>query len=130
MRRFVRCPSSSSLKFLGRIRRAAKRWAAQGKRSLGGDYYNTQIAYLGPEYIRIALGQYYQNRINDIQLAEYLNIAPKNLAAFEARFSPERTVVTMETLRPDAARIPNICEHFKVPCLSLEGFMEKESWQF
>lgn len=41
-----------------------------------------------------------------------------------------RTVVTMETLRPDAARIPNICEHFKVPYLSLEGFMEKEGWQF
>ena len=42
----------------------------------------------------------------------------------------KRTVVTMETLRPDAARIPNICEHFKVPYLSLEGFMEKEGWQF
>ena len=40
------------------------------------------------------------------------------------------TVVTMETLRPNAARIPNICDHFKVPCLSLEGFMEKEGWQF
>jgi hypothetical protein len=42
----------------------------------------------------------------------------------------KKTVVTMETLRPDAARIPNICQHFNVPYLSLEGFMEKEDWQF
>ncbi len=42
----------------------------------------------------------------------------------------ELSVVTMEVLRPDAARIPNICKHFNVPCLSLEGFMEKEGWQF
>lgn len=67
--------------------RAAKRWAAQSRRSSGGDFYNTQIAYLGPEYIRTALQQYNQNRINDTQVAEYLNIAPKNLATFEARFA-------------------------------------------
>jgi Zn-dependent peptidase ImmA (M78 family)/transcriptional regulator with XRE-family HTH domain len=66
---------------------AARRWAAQSKPSSGGDFYNTQFSYLGPEYIRIALGQFYKNRINDTQLADYLNIAPKNLAAFEARFS-------------------------------------------
>lgn len=40
------------------------------------------------------------------------------------------TVVTMETLRPNAARIPNICQHFGVPCLSLEEFMGKEDWKF
>lgn len=70
--------------------RAAKRWAAQTKRASGGDYYNTQIAYLGPEYIRLALSRHYQNYISDIQLADYLNIAPKNLAAFEARFARRR----------------------------------------
>lgn len=39
-------------------------------------------------------------------------------------------VVTMETLRPNAARIPNICEHFEIAWLSLEGFMEAEGWRF
>ena len=71
--------------------RAARRWAAQKKPSPGGDFYNTQIAYLGPEYIRAALTPYYQNRFNDVQLAEYLNIAPKNLATFEARFARRRS---------------------------------------
>ena len=40
------------------------------------------------------------------------------------------TVVTMEALRPNATKIPNICDHFGVPWLSLEGFMEAEGWEF
>jgi hypothetical protein len=40
------------------------------------------------------------------------------------------TVVTMELLKPNAAKIPNICDHFKIPCMTLEGFMETEGWQF
>lgn len=40
------------------------------------------------------------------------------------------TVVTMETLKPNAADIPNICDHFGVPWLSLQGFMEAEGWNF
>lgn len=42
----------------------------------------------------------------------------------------EQTVVTMETGKPNAAKIPNICTHFGVPFLTLEGFMEAEGWQF
>ena len=42
----------------------------------------------------------------------------------------EATVVTMELLRPHAAKIPNICDHFGVPWLSLEQFMEREAWVF
>ncbi len=41
-----------------------------------------------------------------------------------------RTVVTTEQLRLNAVKIPNICQHFQVPCLSLEGFMEAEDWEF
>jgi len=40
------------------------------------------------------------------------------------------TVVTMERFKPHAVKIPNICDHFKIPCLDLEGFMEKEGWEF
>ena len=40
------------------------------------------------------------------------------------------TVVTMEEHRPNAAKIPNMCQHFGIPCLSLEAFMESEGWQF
>lgn len=40
------------------------------------------------------------------------------------------TVLTMEQMRPNAARIPNICEHFKIPCVDLQRFMEAEGWMF
>lgn len=39
-------------------------------------------------------------------------------------------VVTTETNNPNAAKIPNVCEHFKIDCTDLEGFMEHESWRF
>jgi hypothetical protein len=42
----------------------------------------------------------------------------------------ERTVVTMEALKPNAARIPNICQHFGIKWLTLENFMEEEGWNF
>ena len=39
-------------------------------------------------------------------------------------------VVTMESEPPNGVRIPNICRHFGIECISLEGFMEREGWQF
>jgi len=68
-------------------KRAAAKWAAPRARGSGGDYYNTQISYLGPRYINLAFREYYRNRINDVQLAGYLNISPKNLTKFEERFA-------------------------------------------
>jgi hypothetical protein len=41
-----------------------------------------------------------------------------------------RSVVTMELLKPNSARIPNICQHFGINCLTLEEFMELEGWEF
>jgi hypothetical protein len=40
------------------------------------------------------------------------------------------TVLTMEQLKPNAAKIPNICKHFGVQCVDLRQFMEKEGWVF
>jgi hypothetical protein len=39
-------------------------------------------------------------------------------------------VLTMEQLKPQGAKIPNICQHFKVPCYDLAQFMNKEGWKF
>lgn len=39
-------------------------------------------------------------------------------------------VVTNERRTPNAAKMPNICEHFKIGCTNLEGFMESERWTF
>lgn len=40
------------------------------------------------------------------------------------------SVVTTERFKPNAVKLPNICEHFQIPCLDLERFMEKEGWEF
>ena len=45
-------------------------------------------------------------------------------------FVVQGTAVTMEGLKPNAAKIPNICQHFRIPCMSLEEFMEAEGWRF
>lgn len=42
----------------------------------------------------------------------------------------EGTVVTLEQLRDNAVKIPNICDHFGIECMSLEDFMEAEGWEF
>lgn len=39
-------------------------------------------------------------------------------------------VVTQEIKKPNAAKIPNVCEHFGIPWLNLETFMENEDWSF
>lgn len=40
------------------------------------------------------------------------------------------TVVTEESKPPHGARIPNICEHFGVPCIKLDSLMQQENWTF
>jgi hypothetical protein len=39
-------------------------------------------------------------------------------------------VVTEEAGKRNAAKIPNVCEHFSVQCTNLEGFMIRKGWQF
>ena len=40
------------------------------------------------------------------------------------------TVMTLEKKKPNAAKIPNICEHYEVPCISLFDFFARQGWRF
>ncbi len=42
----------------------------------------------------------------------------------------QRIVVTMERLKPQAPKMPNVCEHFGVRYLDLLGFFRNEGWKF
>lgn len=68
---------------------AAKEWTAQmkPKGSDSGNYYNSHRAYLGQRYIDLAFTRYYQQRFDRGQLAEYLNLKPKNLPTFAEKFA-------------------------------------------
>lgn len=39
-------------------------------------------------------------------------------------------VVTEEKLKPNAAKIPNVCQNFSIDYCNLEGFMKREGWKF
>ncbi|AJD41268.1 DUF4411 family protein [Rhizobium sp. SEMIA 4085] len=40
------------------------------------------------------------------------------------------TVVTQERLKPNSAKIPNVCEHFGIACTTFEGFLKAKGWSF
>lgn len=40
------------------------------------------------------------------------------------------TVVTEERYKENAAKIPNVCMHFDIPCINLEDFMQQQGWSF
>ncbi|WP_119421679.1 PIN domain-containing protein [Desertibaculum subflavum] len=40
------------------------------------------------------------------------------------------TVVTEERLKPNAAKIPNVCQHFGIACTNFEGFLKAKGWRF
>jgi Zn-dependent peptidase ImmA (M78 family) len=67
---------------------AAARWSGQRQDAgPGGDYYWTKLTYLGREYIALALGQFHKNRIDETQLAEYLDTKPRNVGGIEEYFA-------------------------------------------
>lgn len=39
-------------------------------------------------------------------------------------------VVTEEELKPNAAKIPNVCKHYGIRCINLAEFMAEQSWTF
>lgn len=51
--------------------------------STGGNYYLTQMAYLGKTYIDLAFRRYFQEKISIEGLADYLGIKVKNIPTFE-----------------------------------------------
>jgi hypothetical protein len=45
-------------------------------------------------------------------------------------YAEHGTVVTLEKHTPNAARIPNICEHFHILCIDLQAFLKQNNWSF
>jgi Zn-dependent peptidase ImmA (M78 family)/transcriptional regulator with XRE-family HTH domain len=70
---------------------AAQRWRDQrgagGNASGGGNYYWTKLAYLGRDYVALALSQFHQNRIDENQLADFLDTKSRNVATLEEYFA-------------------------------------------
>lgn len=39
-------------------------------------------------------------------------------------------VVSEEQEKPNAAKVPNVCKYFGVPCTNVAGFLEASGWEF
>lgn len=40
------------------------------------------------------------------------------------------TVVTEETVKPHSAKIPDVCNHFNIPCFNVQGMLQEERWTY
>lgn len=66
----------------------AKKWISEYEESKdrkkgGGDYYATQAAYLGENYLKLVFGKYYQGQCSLEQVADYLNMKVQNVPNLE-----------------------------------------------
>lgn len=68
---------------------AVERWNGQRShgRTSGGNPYWTKLAYLGRDYVALALGQFHQNRIDEGQLADFLDTKPRHVGTLEEYFA-------------------------------------------
>ena len=100
-----------------------RQWAAQN-----GELFTMPDAEEGGFVARIYAVQHFQQNIERQKMLKGGRNADPFVIAKAA--VTERTVVTMEQRQPNAAKIPNICDHFDIPCVTLEDFMETEGWEF
>lgn len=90
--------------------------------------FETPTAAEGEFVGRIYAVPHFQQNIEQQKLLKGGKIADPFVIAKAA--IDGRAVVTMEKFKENGTKIPNICRHFGVECLSLEEFMEREKWEF
>lgn len=76
--------------------------------------------------------EHFQGNVERKKLLNGGKNADPFVVATAASRPPEQSVavVTLEKYKDHAAKIPNMCHHFGVRCMNLEGFMEEEGWEF
>lgn len=71
---------------------------------------------------------HFQNLIRRKELLQGKPVADPFVAAKAKVF--DGCVVTEERWKENSAQLPNVCEHFGIPCINLEEFMKREEWTF
>jgi hypothetical protein len=100
-----------------------RQWAAHQRH-----LFSTPTAAEGAFVAKVYKVPHFQQNIEQRKLLRGGKIADPFVIARAA--CENRTVVTVEAMKPNAVKIPNICAHFGVRCLSLPDFMEAEGWTF
>lgn len=72
--------------------------------------------------------EHFQHLIGERQRKTYNPVADPWIIARAA--VNDGCVVTEESRKPNAAKIPNVCDHFGVDWCDLEGMLQREGWEF
>lgn len=81
------------------------------------------------EYVaRIFRVSHFKQLIGEKQRLKGLPVADPFLVARGA--IEDACVVTEEVLKPHAAKVPNVCEHFGVRSTNVQGFLVEMGWRF
>jgi len=99
-------------------------WAKEQKNTLFSEPTVRELEFVG-EIFRV---QHFQAMIRKQQRLKGKPVADPFVIA-RARIL-DACVVTQEKNTENAAKIPNVCEHFGITRTDLKGFMEKENWTF
>ena len=71
---------------------------------------------------------HFQNLVTNKQILKGTPVAdPFIIAAAKVK---KGCVVTEEVFKPNAAKIPNVCQYFNIDCTNVQGFMQREGWKF
>ncbi|MGO8879896.1 MAG: DUF4411 family protein [Desulfomonilaceae bacterium] len=72
--------------------------------------------------------RHFQQLINEKQRLTASPVAdPFIVASAKVR---NACVVTEESFKKNAAKIPNVCEYYGIEWVTIQGFMDKERWRF
>jgi Domain of unknown function (DUF4411) len=99
---------------------ALRDWAEQHK-----EIFATPTAQEAAFVTRIYEVQHFQQNIETKKLLKGGKNADPFVIARAA--ATDSTVVTMERFKENATKIPNICRHFHIPCMTLEEFMKQRA---
>jgi len=93
-----------------------------------GEFFRTPSAAEMEFVARIFAVQHFQQLVGQKQRLKGSPVADPFVIAGAA--AHQATVISEEEEKPDAAKIPNVCRHFSIPCRNLEWLMATEGWVF
>ena len=76
----------------------------------------------------IFLMQHFQTLVNQSNMLSGYPFADPFIIALAKTI--KGCVVSEEKEKPNATKIPNVCDHFNIECTNVQGFMEREGWSF
>ena len=110
-------------------RRSGLAFAIQELKQLNRDFFSTPTGDEQNFVSRIFSVPHFRSLVSAQAIQRGWEVADPYIIA-KAGVLADGCVVTEEERRPNAAKIPNVCDYFGVDCINLEELMEREGWQF